>query len=50
MTNILKEVRKVGDFNRIAMKGWGKVTISQGKEQSLTVDPFHDCSQKSQFD
>jgi len=38
MTNILKEVRKVGDFNRIAMKGWGKVTISQGKEQSLTVE------------
>jgi hypothetical protein len=36
--SMIKETRQMGDFNQIAMKGWGKILISQGAEQSVVVE------------
>ena len=35
---VVTEVRPVSDFNRVALTGIGKVIITQGEEESLTVE------------
>ncbi|OGO16907.1 MAG: hypothetical protein A2Z14_01960 [Chloroflexi bacterium RBG_16_48_8] len=36
--NIITEARDVGGFNRIELEGMGKVILTQGEEESLTIE------------
>ncbi len=38
MAEKISERRELGEFNRISMRGIGKMTITQGKEQSVVIE------------
>ena len=38
MAEKITENRELGEFNRISMRGIGKMTIAQGKEQSVVIE------------
>jgi hypothetical protein len=38
MAEQVSERRELGEFNRIAMRGVGKMSINQGKEQSVVIE------------
>ena len=38
MANLMTETREVGEFDRILMKGVGKLIIKQGSKQELTIE------------
>jgi len=40
--DIVREMREIGSFSRIALKGIGKVIIRQGEEESLEVEARDD--------
>jgi hypothetical protein len=38
MTERKSETRELGEFNRISMRGIGKIDVKQGKEQSVVIE------------
>ena len=38
MSSVIKETRQVSEFDRIAVKGVGKIFITQGAQQEVTVE------------
>lgn len=38
MAEKISEKRELGDFNRISMRGIGKLTVSQGREQEVLIE------------
>lgn len=40
--DILTETREVSDFDRVALTGFGELVITQGEEESLTIEAHQD--------
>ena len=40
--DVLTETREVSDFDRVALTGFGELVITQGEEESLTIEAHQD--------